>query len=390
MALIVQEVAHRALHRDPADGARDLRAVAAVAADPRATGSSGPSARRRGSTTSTRASAPPARTSRTPRCAQAYYNALEGITTAHHGDRRGPVGRIASLACALLGMTCEVWQVRASYDSKPYRRLQMEAYGSVCHPSPSELTDAGRAMLAKPTRTPRARSAWRSREAVEVAAKDPDAHYALGSVLNHVMLHQTVIGQEVLVQLAAAGEKQADVVFGCAGRRVEPRRADVPAHRAEPARGHDDAGRRVRAGGVPVAHPGRVPLRPRRRRRPDPAAEDAHARQGLRAAAHPRGRAALPRHGADGLARAQPRADGGRRDRAGRRLRGRASSSPAPRASSPRRSRRTPSPRPSTYARTEATTARWSSSGCPATACSTFPPTPAWSDPDAGLIPTPV
>ena len=148
--------------------------------------------------------------------AQAYYNAVEGVTRLTTETGAGQWGASLSLACALLGMTCEVWQVRSSYDAKPYRRFQMETYGSVCHSSPSELTEAGRAMLAADPDTTGSLGMAIS-EAVEVAAKDPAAHYSLGSVLNHVMLHQSVIGQEVLVQLEEAGEKQADVVFGCAG-----------------------------------------------------------------------------------------------------------------------------------------------------------------------------
>lgn len=147
---------------------------------------------------------------------QAWYNREEGITRLTTETGAGQWGASLSLACALLGMTCEVWQVRASYDSKPYRRQQMEVYGSVCHPSPSDLTESGRAMLAKDPDTPGSLGMAIS-EAVEVAANDPRAHYSLGSVLNHVLLHQSVIGQELLGQLETAGEAQADMVFGCAG-----------------------------------------------------------------------------------------------------------------------------------------------------------------------------
>lgn len=148
--------------------------------------------------------------------AQAYYNAAEGITRLTTETGAGQWGASLALACSLLGMTCEVWQVRASYDAKPYRRFQMETYGSVCHSSPSELTAAGRAIRESDPDTTGSLGMAIS-EAVEAAASDPQAHYALGSVLNHVMLHQSVIGQEVLVQLAEAGEAQADVAFGCAG-----------------------------------------------------------------------------------------------------------------------------------------------------------------------------
>ena len=148
--------------------------------------------------------------------AQAYYNAAEGITRLTTETGAGQWGASLALACSLLGMTCEVWQVRTSYDAKPYRRLQMETYGSICHSSPSDRTEAGRAILASDPDTTGSLGMAIS-EAVEAAAKDPKAHYSLGSVLNHVMLHQSVIGQEVLVQLAEAGERQADIAFGCAG-----------------------------------------------------------------------------------------------------------------------------------------------------------------------------
>lgn len=148
--------------------------------------------------------------------AQAYYNALEGTTKLTTETGAGQWGASLALAGALLGVSVEVWQVRASYDSKPYRRYQMETYGGVCHSSPSQLTQAGRDILARDPETTGSLGMAIS-EAVEVAAGDPKAHYALGSVLNHVMLHQSVIGQEAMAQLEAAGEGAPDVVFGCAG-----------------------------------------------------------------------------------------------------------------------------------------------------------------------------
>jgi tryptophan synthase beta chain len=147
--------------------------------------------------------------------AQAYYNAVEGTTKLTTETGAGQWGASLSLACSLLGLECEVWQVRASYDAKPYRRFQMETYGGVCHPSPSDLTEAGRAMLAADPETTGSLGMAIS-EAVEVAAGDPRAHYALGSVLNHVLLHQSVIGIEALAQLDEIGET-ADILFGCAG-----------------------------------------------------------------------------------------------------------------------------------------------------------------------------
>ncbi|GAA1396124.1 TrpB-like pyridoxal phosphate-dependent enzyme [Luteococcus peritonei] len=147
---------------------------------------------------------------------QAWYNRQEGIRKLTTETGAGQWGASLSLACALFDMTCEVWQVRSSYDSKPYRRYQMEVYGSVCHPSPSELTQAGREMLERFPETTGSLGMAIS-EAVEVAVQNEDTHYALGSVLNHVMLHQSVIGLEALDQLRQAGEEQADVVFACAG-----------------------------------------------------------------------------------------------------------------------------------------------------------------------------
>jgi tryptophan synthase beta chain len=112
-------------------------------------------------------------------------------------------------------MECEIFQVRASYDSKPYRRMLMELWGATCHPSPSNVTQAGRDILAQDPNTSGSLGIAIS-EAVEVAAHDPAAKYALGSVLNHVLLHQTVIGEEALQQLAMLGETP-DLLVGCTG-----------------------------------------------------------------------------------------------------------------------------------------------------------------------------
>lgn len=148
--------------------------------------------------------------------AQAYYNSIDGVKKLTTETGAGQWGSALAFACARFGIELEVWQVRASYDSKPYRRYLIETYGGTIHPSPSELTESGRKVLAEHPDTPGSLGIAVS-EAVEVAAGDPRARYALGSVLNHVLLHQTVIGQEAVEQLRAAGEKNADVVFGCAG-----------------------------------------------------------------------------------------------------------------------------------------------------------------------------
>ncbi len=146
---------------------------------------------------------------------QAYYNAREGVTKLTTETGAGQWGSALAFACSVFGIECEVWQVRASYDQKPYRRLMMETYGAKVHPSPSELTASGRAVLADDAASPGSLGIAIS-EAVEMAAADPNTRYALGSVLNHVLLHQTVIGEEALEQMAMAGDTP-DLIVGCTG-----------------------------------------------------------------------------------------------------------------------------------------------------------------------------
>jgi tryptophan synthase beta chain len=146
---------------------------------------------------------------------QAFYNAAEGITRLTTETGAGQWGSALSFACATYGIDCEVWQVRASYDQKPYRKIMMETYGATVHPSPSDLTESGRAVLAEHPDSTGSLGIAIS-EAVEVAAGDPNARYALGSVLNHVLMHQTVIGEEALKQFELAGDTP-DVIVGCTG-----------------------------------------------------------------------------------------------------------------------------------------------------------------------------
>ena len=148
--------------------------------------------------------------------AQAYYNSIDGVRKLTTETGAGQWGSALAFAGAQFGIDVEVWQVRASYDSKPYRGYLMRTYGGTVHPSPSELTEAGRAMLAKDPNTTGSLGMAVS-EAVEVAATHDDTRYALGSVLNHVVLHQSVIGVEAVEQLAAVEPGGADIVFGCAG-----------------------------------------------------------------------------------------------------------------------------------------------------------------------------
>ncbi len=146
---------------------------------------------------------------------QAYYNAQAGIKKLTTETGAGQWGTALAFACALFGMELEVWQVGASFDQKPYRRMMMELFGAKVHRSPSNLTQAGRDQLAKnPNHTGSLGIAIS--EAVEVAAQDPAINYALGSVLNHVLLHQTIIGEEALKQFAKVGD-YPDVIVGCTG-----------------------------------------------------------------------------------------------------------------------------------------------------------------------------
>ena len=146
---------------------------------------------------------------------QAYYNAAEGVRQLTTETGAGQWGSALSFACAIFGLDLDVWMVRASYDQKPYRRMLMEAYGATVYPSPSPETSSGRAVLAEHPDSPGSLGIAIS-EAVEQAAGDDAARYSLGSVLNHVLMHQTVIGEEALKQLALAGDVP-DLIVGCTG-----------------------------------------------------------------------------------------------------------------------------------------------------------------------------
>src|ERR1043166_6558674 len=148
--------------------------------------------------------------------AQAFYNAKAGRKRIATETGAGQWGSSMALACTFFGLECKVYMVRVSYDQKPYRRMMMETWGASVVPSPSPDTNAGRGILAHAPDSPGSLGIAIS-EAVEDAATHDDASYALGSVLNHVLLHQTVIGQEAQKQLALAGERGVDVVVGCVG-----------------------------------------------------------------------------------------------------------------------------------------------------------------------------
>jgi tryptophan synthase beta chain len=146
---------------------------------------------------------------------QAYMNKQEGVRRLATETGAGQWGSALACACKLMGMECMVYMVRVSYDMKPYRRIMMKTYGAEVVASPSDLTAAGRAILAEDPETPGSLGIAIS-EAVEDAAKREDTKYSLGSVLNHVLLHQTIIGQEARKQMEIAGE-YPDIIIGCHG-----------------------------------------------------------------------------------------------------------------------------------------------------------------------------
>ena len=147
--------------------------------------------------------------------AQAYYNKRAGIRRLATETGAGQWGSALALACQMFGMECTVYMVRVSYDQKPYRRMMMHVWGAEVFASPSEQTNAGRGVLAAHPDSPGSLGIAIS-EAVEDAATHADTNYSLGSVLNHVLMHQTVIGQEAKLQMQMAGE-EADVVIACFG-----------------------------------------------------------------------------------------------------------------------------------------------------------------------------
>lgn len=147
--------------------------------------------------------------------AQAYYNKVFGIKRMATETGAGQWGSALAFACNQFGLECKVYMVRVSYNQKPYRRILMETWGAKCVPSPSPDTNAGRKFLEQNPEHPGSLGISIS-EAIEDAVTSKDTRYSLGSVLNHVLLHQTIIGLEVQKQLAMIGE-YPDIVVGCAG-----------------------------------------------------------------------------------------------------------------------------------------------------------------------------
>ena len=262
--------------------------------------------------------------------AQAYYNKQERVARLATETGAGQWGSALSQACSFFGLQCKVYMVKVSFQQKPYRRILMETFGAQVVPSPSPDTQAGKKVLEQDPNSPGSLGIAIS-EAVEDAATRDDTKYSLGSVLNHVLMHQTVIGLETKKQLEKADD-EADVVVGCIGGGSNFAGFAFP-FAGEKLTGKDkkrrDRGRRAER--VPEPHQGQVRVRLRRHGGTDAAGEDAHPRPHLRARADARRRPPLPRHGAAHL-------------QALRRGRDRGARRPADRA---------PSRRPSQFARAE-------------------------------------
>ncbi len=143
--------------------------------------------------------------------AQAFYNKIAGTKKIATETGAGQWGTALAYACQAFGMECEVYMVRASYDHKPYRKVMMNTFDAQVYPSPSDRTEFGRKVLGENPESTGSLGIAIS-EAIEKASLDPDTHYALGSVLNHVLLHQTIIGQEAILQLEKAGDMPDTIV----------------------------------------------------------------------------------------------------------------------------------------------------------------------------------
>ena len=253
--------------------------------------------------------------------AQAFYNKEEGVARIATETGAGQWGSAMAFAGAYFGLEVKVYMVRASYDQKPYRRILMETYGSEVVASPSPTTNYGRKVLAETPDSPGSLGIAIS-EAVEDAATRDDTKYSLGSVLGHVLLHQTVIGQEAIEQMAMAGE-EPDVVIGCTGGGSNFAGLTFPF-----------LGRKLREGSGPriiAVEPEAAPSLTRGVYAYDfgdtakmgAGREDAHARPRLRPRADPRRRPALPRDVAARVAAQGPRGHRGTERPSAGELRGR-------------------------------------------------------------------
>ncbi len=208
--------------------------------------------------------------------AQAYYNAEEGIKRLTTETGAGQWGSALAFAGALFGLEVIVYMVKVSYEQKPYRRALMETWGAKVRASPTDRTELGRSMLAQDPDSPGSLGIAIS-EAVEDAATREDTHYSLGSVVNHVLLHQTVIGLEAKNQMEMA-DAYPDVVIGCVGGGSNFAGLAYPFLADRIGRQPEDALHRRRARRLPDPDAGHLRLRLRRHRGHGPGRADVHPR----------------------------------------------------------------------------------------------------------------
>ena len=226
--------------------------------------------------------------------AQAFYakdQGLKGVTTE---TGAGQWGTALSMACSYLDLDCIVFMVKCSYEQKPFRREVMRTYGASVTPSPSETTRIGRQILAEHPGTSGSLGCAIS-EAVEVATHTEGYRYVLGSVLNQVALHQSIIGTETKIAMDKYGIRP-DIIIGCAGGRFQPGRPDRPLYGRETPRGGGLSFHRCGAGLLPQLHKGRVRLRLLRHRQGVPACKDVYPGERLYPVAQSFRRPPLPRH----------------------------------------------------------------------------------------------
>ena len=259
--------------------------------------------------------------------AQAYYNKKEGVKKLVTETGAGQWGSALAFAGAHFDLDINVFMVRASYEQKPYRKIMMESYGAKVHPSPTKDTQIGKKMLEDKRNYPGSLGIAIS-EAVEVAATSGGTvKYALGSVLNHVLMHQTVIGLEARAVLEDLG-LYPDVVIACHGGGKQLRRHRHSLHGGQDLGQAENRVRRLRASCLPVSQQGNLCLRFRGLGKAHSARQDVHAGPRVHPAVRARGRASLSRRCAHRVPSEQQRPDPGRGPAAEGDIRGRGSLRP--------------------------------------------------------------
>ncbi len=228
---------------------------------------------------------------------QAYYNMKEGTKRLATETGAGQWGSALAFATMMFGLKATVYMVRASYDQKPYRKMMMNAFGADVYASPSEQTASGRKILAEDPDNKGSLGIAISEAVEDALVNEQETNYAIGSVFNHVLLHQTVVGLETQKQMQMVDD-YPDVIYGCIGGGSSfsgmfwPFYYDKVAKKAP----KETQVRRHRSHSLSKSNTRRVRLRPRRHRKNHTVGPDAHIGTRLHPSTHPRGRTALPRH----------------------------------------------------------------------------------------------